>query len=116
MAPIDVRVDSDSLPVALRNLLENALRHAASTVRIAAHQAQGRTVIAVLDDGPGMSGEQRARAFDRFFRGTVDGTGAGLGLALVKRVAEMHGGEVRFASGLDGRGLGVEIVLPGGAV
>lgn len=115
VAPIDVRVDSDSLPVALRNLLENALRHAASTVRIAAHQAQGRTVIAVLDDGPGMSDEQRARAFDRFFRGTVDGTGAGLGLALVKRVAEMHGGEVRFASGLDGRGLGVEIVLPGGA-
>jgi signal transduction histidine kinase len=59
-----------------------------------------------------MTVEQRARAFDRFYRATSEGGGAGLGLALVKRVAELHGGEVRFTSGLDGRGLGVEIVLP----
>ena len=37
------------------------------------------------------------------------------GLALVRRVAELHGGEVVFAAGLDGRGLGVEVVLPGSA-
>jgi two-component system sensor histidine kinase QseC len=104
--------DPDSLPVALRNLCENALRHAMSRVRITARQGKGCTVLAVLDDGPGMTAEQRSRAFDRFYRATPDGTGAGLGLALVKRVAELHGGEVRFAPGLDGAGLGVEIVLP----
>lgn len=103
--------DRDSLPVALRNLCENALRHASSRVRITASQADGRAIVTVLDDGPGMTAEQQSRAFDRFYRVTSDGTGAGLGLALVKRVAELHGGEVRFTSGIDGTGLGVELVL-----
>lgn len=107
-----VRADPDSLPIALRNLCENALRHAASRMRIEAQADAGRVTIAVRDDGPGMSAEQRARAFDRFYRGTAEGTGAGLGLALVRRVAEIHGGEVRFGAGLDGKGLGVELVLP----
>jgi signal transduction histidine kinase len=104
--------DPDSLPLAIRNLCENALRHARSRVRISASDASGVTTIAVRDDGPGMTAEQKARAFDRFYRGTSDGSGAGLGLALVKRVVELHGGEVRFTAGLDGRGLGVEIVMP----
>ena len=104
--------DPDSLPLAIRNLCENALRHARSRVRISASDSSGVTTIAVRDDGPGMTAEQKARAFDRFYRGTSDGSGAGLGLALVKRVVELHGGEVRFTAGLDGRGLGVEIVMP----
>lgn len=109
---VTVRGDPDSLPLAIRNLCENALRHARSRVRLSASEADGVTTIAVRDDGAGMTGEQKARAFDRFYRGTTDGNGAGLGLALVKRVAELHGGEVRFSSGLDGRGLGVELALP----
>ncbi len=104
--------DPDALPLAIRNLCENALRHARSRVRLSASEANGVTTIAVRDDGPGMTAEQKARAFDRFYRATSDGSGAGLGLALVKRVAELHGSEVRFSSGLDGRGLGVEIVMP----
>ncbi len=109
---ISVRADPDSLPVALRNLGENAIRHAASRVRIEAHSEAERITITVRDDGPGMTAEQQLRAFDRFYRGTNDSAGAGLGLALVNRVAEMHGGSVRFVAGLDGRGLGVEIELP----
>ena len=109
---ISVRADPDSLPVALRNLGENAIRHAASRVRIEARSAAEKITITVRDDGPGMTSEQQLRAFDRFYRGTNDSAGAGLGLALVKRVAEMHGGSVRFVTGLDGRGLGVEIELP----
>jgi two-component system sensor histidine kinase QseC len=108
---IAVRADPESLPIALRNLCENALRHAASRLRVEARADGGEVTIAVRDDGPGMSAEQQARAFDRFHRGP-EGGGAGLGLALVKRVAEMHGGEVRFGTGLDGKGLGVELVLP----
>jgi len=104
--------DPDSLPLAIRNLCENALRHARSRVRISASEVRGEMTLTVRDDGPGMTAEQQARAFDRFYRATSEGGGAGLGLALVKRVAELHGGEVRFTSGLDGRGLGVEIVLP----
>ena len=110
---VRVRADPDSLPIALRNLCENALRHASSRVRVEARVDHGEVTIAVRDDGPGMSADQQARAFDRFYRGGIDGGGAGLGLALVKRVAEMHGGHVRFAVGLDGKGLGVELVMPG---
>ena len=109
--PIRVRADPESLLIALRNLGENALRHAASRVRIEARADGGEVTLAVRDDGPGLTEAQRARAFDRFYRGS-EGGGAGLGLALVKRVAELHGGEARFAAGLGGRGLGVEIVLP----
>ncbi len=109
---LTIRADPDSLPIALRNLGENALRHAASRLRIEARAAGDEVTIAVRDDGPGMTADQRARAFDRFYRGGADGGGAGLGLALVRRVAEMHGGHVRFAAGLDGKGLGVEIALP----
>ena len=111
-----VRADRDSLPVALRNLCENAIRHATSRVRLEAHSDADKVVIAVLDDGTGMTREQQARAFDRFYRGTSDSTGAGLGLALVKRVAELHGGSVQFAPGLDGRGIGVELRLPDSTV
>jgi signal transduction histidine kinase len=107
-----VRADAESLPIALRNLCENALRHAASRLRIEARAEAGEVTIAVRDDGPGMTEAQRARAFDRFYRGGPDGGGAGLGLALVRRVAEMHGGRVAFTAGLDGKGLGVEMVLP----
>jgi signal transduction histidine kinase len=109
---LSVRADPDSLPIALRNLCENALRHAASRLRVEARVDAGEVTIAVRDDGPGMTADQRARAFDRFYRGGPDGGGAGLGLALVKRVAELHGGYVRFTEGLDGKGLGVEVLMP----
>jgi two-component system sensor histidine kinase QseC len=109
---LTIRADPDSLPIALRNLCENAVRHAASRMRIEARADAGEVMIAVRDDGPGLSADQRARAFDRFYRAAADGAGAGLGLALVKRVAELHGGYVRFAAGLEGKGLGVELVLP----
>ena len=113
--PLSLRADPDSLPVALRNLCDNALRHAAARVRIEARDCGEDIVVAVRDDGPGIAPAQRERAFDRFYRGTTEGSGAGLGLALVKRVADMHGGSVRFGEGLDGRGVGVELVLPRGA-
>ncbi|MFN3566261.1 MAG: ATP-binding protein, partial [Burkholderiaceae bacterium] len=107
---LELRGDADALAILLRNLLDNALRHAASAVRVAARAADRSIVLTVSDDGPGMPVEQRSRAFDRFYRG-AEGGGAGLGLALVKRVAELHGGSASFVDGLGGRGIGVEIVL-----
>jgi signal transduction histidine kinase len=88
-----------------------ALRARDEAERVEARAEDGAATIAVRDDGPGMSAEQQARAFDRFYRGAGGGGGAGLGLALVRRVAEMHGGRVGFAAGLGGKGIGVEIVL-----
>jgi len=108
---LHVPADPESLPIALRNLCENALRHASSRLRVESYEDDRGVTLAVRDDGPGMTAEQQARAFDRFYRGQGGG-GAGLGLALVRRVAEMHGGQVRFAAGLDGKGLGVELLIP----
>lgn len=109
--PLALRGDADALAILLRNLIDNALRHAAGAVRIEARAADATVRLAVRDDGPGMPPAQHARAFDRFYRG-AEGGGAGLGLALVKRIAELHGGSASLVDGLDGRGLGVEVVLP----
>jgi len=106
-----VRGDADALAVLLRNLIDNALRHARSEVQVEVGRSGADATLRVTDDGPGLSPEKAARVFDRFYRGTADGSGAGLGLALVKRIAELHGGEAGVASPPDG-GAVFEIRLP----
>ena len=86
--------DQRLLEQALSNLLENALRHGAGTVRLAATQSDGSLIILVSDEGEGLPREFAARAFERFSRADRSrGTpGAGLGLAIVATIAEAHGG------------------------
>jgi signal transduction histidine kinase len=87
---------------AVTNLLDNAGRHARTTVRVAVHQRDGRVRILVDDDGPGIPEEDRERVFERFTR--LDGHrardghsgGSGLGLSLVRRIAELHQGSARI--------------------
>jgi signal transduction histidine kinase len=109
--PLTVRGDADALAIMLRNLVDNALRHAEGAVRVEAQATADGVRLAVLDDGPGMTDEQRSRAFDRFYR-AAEGGGAGLGLALVKRIAELHRARVTLGAGIAGRGLGVGVVFP----
>jgi|CXWL01.1.fsa_nt_gi two-component system sensor histidine kinase QseC len=109
LQPVHARVDADAIAVLLRNLLDNALRHARARIDVGLAGEHGRAIWQVRDDGPGMSDDQRRRAFDRFYR--AGGDGAGLGLAMVQRIAGLHGGEVKLIDGLDGHGLGVEAVI-----
>jgi signal transduction histidine kinase len=80
------------------NLLDNAVRYAATAVTITASARDGWAVLTVTDDGPGIPAPDRERAFDRFTRlddardRGADGGGAGLGLAIVRATAEIHGG------------------------
>jgi signal transduction histidine kinase len=83
---------------AVTNLLDNAGRHARTTVRVAVHHRDGRVRLLVDDDGPGIPEEDRDRVFERFTRLDAhrarDGAtgGAGLGLSLVRRIAQLHHG------------------------
>jgi signal transduction histidine kinase len=84
--------DENGLRAALDNLLENAARHGARTVRVA---IEGR-VLTVDDDGPGIAESERARVFERFARGRHTTTpGSGLGLAIVAQQAHLHGATAR---------------------
>jgi signal transduction histidine kinase len=107
------RGDEDALAIALRNLVGNALRYARTRIRIEISGAGKTTTVAVLDDGPGFSQESAQRAFHRFFRGVderYESDGAGLGLALVLRIVQLHAGSVRIVPGIDG-GAGVALSL-----
>lgn len=79
----------------VRNLLENARRHAAGEITVVLCKAQGQAVIRVCDRGPGVPPELRERIFEPFYRlpgATERDGGVGLGLALVKSIAIRHGG------------------------
>jgi len=113
-----VEADPRMLEIALRNLLDNALRYCpdGSRIEIAALLHAGRSRISVRDDGPGVDEASRARLSERFFRVLGQGQpGSGLGLSIVRRIAELHGIELGFGAGLDGRGLGVTLDFPRGA-
>jgi len=107
--------DRASLERVVRNLLDNAARHARERVAIGVAQLDGHVVLAVEDDGPGIDPADRERALERFVR--LDGArdrrtgGAGLGLSIVRDVTAAHGGSVELADGALG-GLRVRIALP----
>jgi signal transduction histidine kinase len=95
---VPVRASPQRLAQVLDNLVANALDHAptGTTVTVTAHSAGPRAELHVLDDGPGMTAEQRARAFDRFWRAGSGSGGSGLGLAIVRRLVEADDGEVEL--------------------
>ncbi|WP_328854458.1 sensor histidine kinase [Microbispora hainanensis] len=92
--------DAVDLRRVLANLVDNALRHAASAVRIGVHAEGDTAELTVTDDGPGIPPEDRERVFDRFTRlddaRSRDDGGAGLGLAIVRTTVEAHGGTVHL--------------------
>jgi len=97
---------------ALTALVDNALRHAHSTVVVTADRRREQAVVAVSDDGPGVDPQLRPRLFDRFATGAPDleqeRRRYGLGLALVAEIAASHGGGVA-ASGPPGTTLRISL-------
>ena len=97
------------------NLLDNAALHGRTpggSVAVGLERADGRLVIRVEDDGPGIPPDQRERLLEPFARGEgAAPNGTGLGLAIVAQQAAIHGGELRLSDSGRG-GLGVEVVLP----
>ncbi|MDQ7806375.1 HAMP domain-containing sensor histidine kinase [Amycolatopsis sp. A133] len=99
----------------LRNLVDNAERHASSRVTITLTADDGHGVLTVRDDGPGIPAEHRERVFDRFVRldddrAREDDGGSGLGLAIAAEIARTYGGTLRVAESRSGARL--ELRLP----
>jgi signal transduction histidine kinase len=113
--PCVVAGDAEALGRLLVNLLDNAVRHAASRVCVSVRDDGGWAVLTVADDGPGIPAEDAERAFGRFARldqarDRSGEEGAGLGLAIVRSTAQAHGGTVSLG---DARpGLRVVVRLP----
>lgn len=117
-APQDVSVTGEpqGLTSLLDNLIDNALKYGPQrgsvTLRLLVHP-DGGALLEVQDEGPGIAPALRARVFDRFFRADAAAqSGSGLGLSIVKAVAERHGAAVQLAAGPDGRGLCVRVRFP----
>ena len=109
--------DADQLERLIRNLTDNAARHARGMVRLSLQEVGGRTILCVEDDGIGVDPVEREHIFQRFVRLDAardrDSGGSGLGLSIVREVATFHGGSVRILdSDLGGSRFEVDLPAP----
>jgi two-component system sensor histidine kinase TctE len=112
--PLRVRAHALLLREALDNVLDNALRYVGSGGEVTVgtrRREDGHAVLWVRDNGPGIAPEHRARVFERFYRAASDDQGCGLGLAIVRDILRLHGGDALLHHP-DSGGLEVQLVLP----
>ena len=114
--PAVVTGDPASLGILLSNLIDNALRYTPRGGRIdvsVGRDGDGVT-LSVADTGPGIPAEARERVFDRFYRGDDNAEpGSGLGLSIVKRIADAHHASITLDAAGEGNGLVVTVRFPG---
>jgi len=95
--PATIRGDARLLRRLVRNLLDNARRHGAPPVTVSLARRGGQAILEVADGGGGIPEADRDRVFTPFHRIGGESTGAGLGLALVRQIARLHGGDATVA-------------------
>jgi signal transduction histidine kinase len=116
--PVVVSGARDDLHRMVLNLIENAVKHtpAGTHIEVSTASDDGEALLVVEDDGPGVPPELTQRVFERFVRAGRDGgRGAGLGLSIVRAVAESHGGSVTLEHPPGGAGSRFVVRLPAGS-
>jgi len=106
----------DLLGILLRNLIDNAIRYCptGSTITVACREIAGMVELSVTDDGPGIPAAERSQVFERFYRRPGQSeSGSGLGLSIVRRIAELHQATVLASDGRDGRGTAITVKFGG---
>ncbi len=114
-AHVQVQGDAVALSALVRNLLDNAVRYASpgGKVRASLSVAEGDACLRVEDDGPGIPPGARERVFERFHRELGSGVeGSGLGLSIVRRSVELHGGSILLDESPTLSGLRVTVRIP----
>jgi two-component system phosphate regulon sensor histidine kinase PhoR len=112
-----VRMDEDAMTLVLLNLVDNAVKYAGEGGEVAVRlaRAPGGVALSVRDRGPGISVDDQQRIFERFYRATNarmrNVRGSGIGLSLVKHIAEAHGGRVDVSSA-PGQGSTFTVFVP----
>jgi signal transduction histidine kinase len=110
--------DGDRIREAVDNLLSNAIKYSpiGGHIELLVGHAGGKAVVEVKDEGPGLSPEDMVRLFERFQRlsaqPTAGESSTGLGLSIVKRIVELHGGTIEAESPGPGRGASFIMRLP----
>ncbi|MEO6352244.1 MAG: ATP-binding protein [Burkholderiaceae bacterium] len=103
------------LEALIGNLIDNAIRYTQpqGCIEIGIQTAQDGVTLTVKDDGPGLSEQDKERVLHRFYRAEGNGgSGSGLGLSIVERIAQVHRATLALETGLHGRGLGIRILFP----
>ncbi|MDF9773169.1 signal transduction histidine kinase [Pseudomonas baetica] len=117
---MQVVISEMDLLILVRNLVDNAIRYTpcGGRVDLSVELVQDNVILQVKDSGPGITADEQMRVFDPFYRsiGTEE-AGSGLGLSIVKAIAERTGARVRlsFSDETDKSGLCVSIELKGGS-
>ncbi len=110
-----VNGDEEQLGRVIRNLLDNAQRHARTRVRVSLAEQEGSAELRVADDGPGVAVADRTRIFERFVRAddarTRSDGGSGLGLAIVAEIVALHGGSISVVDARPGAEFVVRLPL-----
>ena len=103
------------ITILMRNLVDNAIRYSPrdSTVRVSVTAGADGAEFTVVDQGPGIEAAEQAQVWERFYRVLGSGeTGSGLGLSIVRRIADLHGAQTKLAAGEGGKGLRVTVTFP----
>lgn len=111
---IVVRGNPALLRVLLRNLLDNAIQHTAAgtIVQVVIANVSGTVVLSVIDNGPGIAAAERDRVLERFYRPAgTQASGSGLGLSIVKRVADLHHASLQLQAVTEDSGLQVTVTF-----
>jgi len=111
--PLPCLVDARRIEQVIANLIQNSIHSLddEGTLEVLVEEREGKAVIEVMDNGPGIPEEELSRVFQRFYSVSSGGAGTGLGLSIVKRLVEAHGGTVRLEP-RSGGGLRAIVELP----
>jgi signal transduction histidine kinase len=105
-----MRISEENAAIIFSNLADNAMRHGSSTLDVSAMRQGSLLLVKVIDNGEGVSPNNRAQIFDSFFTTRRDSGGTGMGLAIVRAMLDAHGGSIRLID--SEQGTAFELTIP----